>query len=163
MPDLIIYIPFARDGAGRDGDIQRNARELEAVQGLTINNQAIQNIILVFRGEEDGQVENGDFVLVHGHGGNGNFTDVVDNLGGSITLANLLVELNNIDAQNAAAIFFFICFSSQQGHVADVFNAIFANISVFGTGDYAQGGVVTQTRSGTIRSSVFSSGQLQLL
>ncbi len=165
MPNLIIYIPFPQGGAGTDGDIQTNARLLGAVTpaNLTINGQPMNEIVVVYRGQEQDQVQQDDYVLVHGHGGSGRNYAVADNHGATISRGDLRAALVRLGAERAAAIYFFICFSSETNHIANVWRQEHPNQDVYGSDVEAEGGLFRSTRSGAIRNSVFTSGQLRQL
>lgn len=162
MVRLVIYAPFPR-GAKAEGDIRTNVEDLEKApkEGFKINNVKIDEIVSVYLGEEDGQVRAGDYICVHGHGGSGRYTSVTDNRGSEIELTDLMDNLDTLNAENAAAIYFFICFSDEKDHIADVWHQQWPNQDAYGCRGVAQGGIIFRTRT-RIKSSIFDQESRQL-
>ncbi len=167
MPNLIVYIPFPEGGDGIDGDIQVNTRELANAdpRRLRIDDNAVDSIIMVYQNDAGlpSVVGPGDYLLVHGHGGPDDDTTVGDNCGAQRTVDELMSDLSELDAEFAEAVYFFICYSALQNHIADKWRQLYPGRRVYGAQGEAQGAIIKTTRSGAISGSVFSSGQLILL
>lgn len=161
MPTLFFYVPFPRSVA--NGDIRTNANDAERAGTIP---QLNANVRLVFLGEEHqamNQVGQGDFVFVHGHGGPDD-SDVGNNLGNEITMDDLRANLETMNAQNAVRVYFFICYSARQGHVAADWKQRHGG-EVMGCNGVGEGSVVSMTRSRRVLRSIFdgSSGQLTVV
>lgn len=166
MARLIVYVPFTR-GAVAAGDLRTNAAELAGapLAGFAIRGTPITAIVTVFLGEEalpGNQVAAGDIFLLHAHGGPDDFTDLVDNRGEQIDLDTLLANMATLTVANAAAAYFFACFSAQPDHIADVWRGMVPPAQlVFGSGEVVEGGIIRTTRT-AIRSSIFDLTNRQL-
>jgi hypothetical protein len=164
MPTLIVYVPFTAPQGAPQGDLRVNARDLAQAQfaGLmTRTGVAINNVVVVYRTQENHQVQLGDIVCVHAHGGPGADTSAGDNRGENVTLDQLLHGLDTLGAPLANACYFAMCFSSLAGHAAQVWKQGHANQRVFGNQSEMQGALALETRGG-VRSSIFHPKNAQL-
>ncbi|GAB2893027.1 hypothetical protein GCM10027093_30530 [Paraburkholderia jirisanensis] len=165
MARLIIYVPFPR-GAAPIGDLRENAAELVNAPrtGFTIHGASISGVIDVYEGEEGDpqrQVAVGDVLCVHAHGGPGSYTDVTDNRGADTTLNDLLNGLHTLNAGNASASYFFVCYSAENAHIAQVWRAQNQNQRVYGCHSEGQGAIISTTRR-SIKSSIFDATSRQI-
>jgi hypothetical protein len=144
MPKIVIYAPFKRIGrniiGGSDihqilyGIFGRGKEDLDVVKVSTkVNNQNIDGIQVVFKGEEKDQVGLGDVLIVNGHGGTGKYTDICDNSGQEIKLTEMMDRLKMLGCDRASVAIFFICFSAEDDHAAPVYKAKYKEQSVYGS------------------------------
>lgn len=159
MAKLYFYVPFPKSTSS--GDIRTNADEV-AASGIG-NALGGATVKLVFKGEESqNTIAAGDYLCVHGHGGTGDDTVVGNNKGDTITLSKLTDALNTMKADRALECFFFICFSAEEGHIADTWKKAHDKQKVYGCKQEAQGAVVSTMRGNKVRTSIFHSGNGQL-
>jgi hypothetical protein len=166
MARLVIYVPFKK-GAGV-GDIRENATQVKEsdLEGFTIGGHLVTAVVVLYKDQEgDYNVTGNDFVCVLGHGGPRDYTAVTDNLGNEMSLLDLMDNLDTMNAENARAIYFFICYSAEQNHIAAQWKAAFPAQTVYGATQFAQGGLIRTTRTRKIRNSIFDedNGQLRLV
>lgn len=162
MPDLVIYVPFART---TDSDLKTILTPLISgppPQALAITDRSgFDNVQVVFQGEENGQVAQGDTLVVNAHGGDGNYLDLDDNSGGTIQPANLWNPMTALGAAQAVSVIFYCCFSAEQGHVARLYKANNPNQNVYGSAVACTGPDFFTSRGGrnnrpiTIHSAVW--------
>lgn len=157
---LFIYVPFNK---GTDSDIKTGAMELEEAlnkAGVTIkttSGHSITRAKLMFFGEEAeaSDIDKDDVLFVHGHGGD-NDTAVYDNKGGKILLNALASKLNKMDG--AGAFYFAICYSAKDKHIAKKWKQ--NHDAVYGYEKVLEGGLITVTRSGTVRTCMLCDKRL---
>jgi hypothetical protein len=149
MPNLYIYVPFPRatksdiksilEPLGADADTP----QLKAVNGL------INAVTVIFWGEEHNiRVQSGDTLLVNAHGGDGNYTNLCDNSGGEIAVAQLMQRLTAIGAPAAKEVIFYCCYSAQANHIAKLYKASHANQTVYGSPTACAGSDLYSNHSG---------------
>lgn len=163
MPRLIIFVPFtpkAGDTLGVLGDLRFNAWELTTARtdNLMIADQNINEVIAVYGGQEAvgvNQVAPGDVLVVHAHGSPDNLS-VGDNMGETLTGPQLLAKINLLNAVNASAVYFVICYSGLPRHIAPDWKAGNPAQIVFGSDKVIQGSLVKLTRSGGIIGNIFN-------
>jgi hypothetical protein len=157
---LFIYVPFNK---ATNSDIKTGALELEkalnkaGVSITTTSGHSITRAKLMFLGEEAqaSDIDDGDVLFVHGHGGPDDAT-VSDNSGGEIILRALTSKLNKMDG--AGAYYFAICFSAKDQHIAKIWKN--NHDTVYGYEKVLEGGLITVTRSGTIRACMLCDNRL---
>lgn len=150
MPDLIIYIPFKRKN---DSDLRRFAKDLEdtELRNLNIQEQAIANIKIVFMGEEHLNTLNiGDFLCVNAHGGSES-PNVSDNAKGNCDLGTLVSKLEILQARNARGVYFLVCFSSLQGHIAANWKRDNPAQEVWGSHEPCEGAMISINKRRSVR------------
>ena len=166
MAKLILYVPFPRDDS-KGGDLRDNAKELASAptKDFTIRTTPIASIKSVFLGEEENvgnALDEGDFLCVNAHGGTGKYYSVTDNKGSETKIDDLVANLKKLNADQAGACYFFVCFSAEEKHIANVWKKGNPSQKVFGSYGVAQGAIIMQLKT-KIKSSIFdfSNGQLK--
>jgi hypothetical protein len=135
MPSCYIYVPFPRT----------NASDLRLIMQPLDNGGTAAGtpVTVIYRGEENNQVVNGDTLVVNAHGADGTDTKLYDNTagaGGKRTVGQLTADLNALSAQNAARVVFVVCFSAVAGHVARTYKANNPTQTVYGSVPACEGG-----------------------
>ncbi len=149
MADLVVFVPFSV-GTGK-GDIRENAEEIRERGGQLTD---FDNVYIVYAGNSGKIVcELGDTIVVHAHGAKDS-TALYDNLGGEVTMANVLKELRLLEAEKCACAYFAVCFGALKGHIAFEWNKSVSG-KVFSTTEILQGALIKTTRHSVI-ASMFS-------
>jgi hypothetical protein len=137
----VLYIPFEED-EDDDGNIQAPAREA-ADYGVTV-------VYL----RDKYTVQKGDVLVLNAHGAKST-TKVYGKQDEEREMKDVLFELSAMRASRAERVIFFMCFSSQPGHIAEVYKRKHQGTEVWGTDGLAQGAIAKFTRSG-MHSSLFT-------
>lgn len=142
---LVIFVPFPRRA---DNEKQSDVQQIIAAIDAQCNPQAyttviadsrIDELVVVYSGEQANQIRQGDIVLVNAHGGDDDFYDLTDNSGGSQNMQGVLDMLVDLGAANASEAIFYCCFSSQPDHIARCYKAAYPDQSVWGTPEACKG------------------------
>lgn len=114
----------------------------------------IIEIIVVYAGEEAGQVTPGDVLLVNAHGGDGRYYGLTDNNGNDDSKAGVLNRLMTLGAANAAEAIFYCCFSSKPNHIAREYKTTYPTQIVYGSSVACAGAEFFQVRGGRPKSGL---------
>jgi hypothetical protein len=145
----ILYLPFPKR-------VSRN-RDDRGLRANALELQTKQHADVFFSGQEF-LVDNGDTLVVNGHGGTGRYTKLTDNAGSTVEMDDVINDLVGASAHEnkKGNIVFFVCYSAERGHIAWKWKNRFPATTVYGTVKQAQGALATFTRQDTVRNSIFS-------